>query len=306
MRLLSLEEIVELFRRRILPHTDEVNALPKAGYSSMYGLLLCHRLTSISASYAVLSYRSRGRGIGTLLELRAPGVYLMRHKYLFGVVMWAMTIATAAAAISTAEIKRLESASAVIRAMREQPDNGIPEKLWSRADCVVVIPDLKKAAFGIGGEYGRGVMSCKNGDRWSAPVFMQLAKGSWGLQIGAAEMDLVLLVMNREGANKMLTNKVSLGADASIAAGPVGRAAAAATDAQLSAQILSYSRTRGVFAGIDLSGGILGPDGDSNTDVFGPNVEAKTIALGDVKAPREAEPFLRELTTGAVGTSGKR
>jgi lipid-binding SYLF domain-containing protein len=104
----------------------------------------------------------------------------------------------------------------------------------------------------------------------------------------------------------MLNNKVSLGADASIAAGPVGRAAAAATDAQLSAQILSYSRTRGVFAGIDLSGGILGADKDANTDVFGPNVEAQTIVLGDVKAPREAEPFLRELTTGVVGTSGQR
>jgi lipid-binding SYLF domain-containing protein len=230
----------------------------------------------------------------------------MRHKYLFVAVIWAMGVATAAAAISTAEIKRLENAATVIRAMRDQTDNGVPEKLWSRAACVVVIPDLKKAAFGIGGEYGRGVMSCKNGERWSAPVFMQLAKGSWGLQIGAAEMDLVLLVMNREGADKLLNNKVSLGADASVAAGPVGRAAAAATDAQLSAQILSYSRTRGVFAGIDLSGGILGADKDANTDVFGANAEAKTIALGDVKAPPEAEPFLRELAVGAVGTSGRK
>jgi len=250
--------------------------------------------------------RSRRREIGTLLEISSPGVYLMRHKYLFVAVIWATAVAAAAAAISTAEIKRLDSAAAVVRAMREQPDNGIPEKLWSPTACVVVLPDLKKAAFGIGGEYGRGVMSCRNGDHWSAPVFMQLAKGSWGLQIGAAEMDLVLLVMNREGADKMLNNKVSLGADASIAAGPVGRAAAAATDAQLSAQILSYSRTRGVFAGIDLSGGILGADKDANTDVFGPNVEAQTIVLGDVKAPREAEPFLRELTTGVVGTSGQR
>ena len=230
----------------------------------------------------------------------------MRHKYLFVAVGWMMAIGTAAAAISTAEIKRLQNAAAVVRDMRDQPDKGIPATLWQRAACVVVVPDLKKAAFGVGGEYGRGVMTCKSGERWSAPVFMQLAKGSWGLQIGAAEMDLVLLVMNRDGAEKLLTNKVSLGADASVAAGPVGRAAAAATDAQLSAQILSYSRTRGVFAGIDLSGGVLGPDKDSDTDVYGPDVDAKAIAFGNVKAPPETQAFLKELSIGTVGTSGKR
>src|SRR5437762_1734484 len=150
----------------------------------------------------------------------------MQQKYLFVAAVWAIAVGTAAASISTAEVKRLENATAVLRDMRDQPDKGIPEKLWERAACVVVIPDLKKAAFGIGGEYGRGVMSCRTGERWNAPVFMQLAKGSWGLQIGAAEMDLVLLVMNRNGAEKLLQDKVSLGADASIAAGPVGRAAA--------------------------------------------------------------------------------
>jgi len=123
----------------------------------------------------------------------------MRHKYVFVAAVWFIAIGTAAASISTAEIKRLQSAGAVVRDIRDQPDNGIPAKLWDGAACVVVLPDLKKAAFGIGGEYGRGVMSCKAGEHWSAPVFMQLAKGSWGLQIGAAEMDLVLLVMNRDG-----------------------------------------------------------------------------------------------------------
>jgi len=148
-------------------------------------------------------------------------------------------------------------------------------------------------------------MSCKTGDRWKAPVFMELAKGSWGLQIGAEEMDLVLLIMNREGAEKMLKNKVSLGADASVAAGPVGRAAAAATDAQMSAQVLSYSRTRGVFAGMDLSGGVLGPDKDANTDVYGANADAHAIAFGDVTTPPEAQSLLKQLAIGAVGTSGK-
>ena len=229
----------------------------------------------------------------------------MRHKYVFVAGVWLLAIGTAAASISTAEAKRLQNAAAVVADVRDQPDNGIPAKLWDRAACVVVLPDLKKAAFGIGGEYGRGVMSCKSGERWSAPVFMQLAKGSWGLQIGAAEMDLVLLIMNRDGATKLLKNKVSLGADASVAAGPVGRAAAAATDAQLSAQILSYSRTRGVFAGIDLSGGVLGPDKDANSDAYGATAEASTIAFGHVTAPPEAQAFLKQLTVGAVGTSGK-
>jgi len=229
----------------------------------------------------------------------------MRHKYVVVAAGWLLAAGTAAAAISTAEIKRLQSAATVIGEMRNQPDKGIPEKLWARAECVAIIPDLKKAAFGIGGEYGRGVMSCKTGEHWKAPVFMQLAKGSWGLQIGAAEMDLVLLIMNRDGAEKLLKDKVSFGADASVAAGPVGRAAAAATDAQLSAQILSYSRTHGVFAGIDLSGGVLGPDKDANTDAYGANGDAHAIAFGEVTPPSEAQPLLKQLNSGAVGTSGK-
>jgi lipid-binding SYLF domain-containing protein len=229
----------------------------------------------------------------------------MQHKYLFVAAAWLLGIGTATAAISTAEAKRLQNAASVVAALRNAPDNGIPDKLWSRAACVVVVPDLKKGALGIGGEYGRGVMTCRNGDGWSAPVFMQLAKGSWGLQIGAAEMDLVLLVMNRDGGEKLLKDKISLGADASVAAGPVGRAAEAATDAQLSAQILSYSRSRGVFAGIDISGGVLGPDKDSNNDVYGATAEPQQIAFGDVSAPPEAQALLKELGRQPVGTSGK-
>lgn len=229
----------------------------------------------------------------------------MRHNYLFAAVAWLMSIGTASAAISTAEVKRLQNAAAVVRDMRNQPDKGIPEKLWQRAACVVVIPDLKKAAFGIGGEFGRGVMSCRNGQRWSAPAFMQLAKGSWGFQIGAAEVDVVLLVMNRDGAEKLLKDKVSLGADASVAAGPVGRAAAAATDVQLSAEILSYSRARGVFAGVDISGGVLGPDKDSNTDAYRPDVDPKQIAFGHVPSPAQARPLVKELSRQTVGTSGR-
>ncbi len=229
----------------------------------------------------------------------------MRQKYVLGATVWLMVLATAIATISAAELKRLEKSVDVVRAMRDQPDKAIPDKLWQRAACVAIIPDVKKAALGVGGEYGKGVMSCRNGHVWGAPVFMQLAKGSWGLQIGATEMDVVLLVMNREGAEKLLKNQVSLGADASAAAGPVGRAATAGTDAQMTAEILSYSRSKGIFAGIDISGGMLGPDKDANADVYGATRDAKEIAFGSVKVPPEAQPLVKELNRQAVGTSGK-
>src|SRR5947209_7105926 len=173
--------------------------------------------------------------------------------------MLCLVASSAFATLSKDEIKRLNDAGTILSELRNSPDKAIPEELWSKAQCVVVIPSMKKAAFIVGGEYGSGVMSCRTND-WSTPVFMQLAKGSWGLQIGAEEVDLVLLVMNRRGVDKLLEDKVSLGADASVAAGPLGRSAAAATDAQLKAEMLSYSRSSGVFAGIDLSGGVLRPD----------------------------------------------
>jgi SH3 domain-containing YSC84-like protein 1 len=229
----------------------------------------------------------------------------MQSKCLVGAAACLIVVGTAATAVSADETSRLQNAAEVVRAVRDQPDKGIPDKLWQRAACVVVIPNLKKAALGIGGEYGKGVMSCRKAGGWSAPAFMQLAKGSWGAQIGATEQDIVLLIMNKEGAEKLLKNKVSLGADASAAAGPVGRAASAATDAQLSAEILSYSRSRGLFAGIDISGGTLGPDKDANADVYRPNVDAAAIAFGDVPPPSNAQALMTELNRQAVGTSGR-
>ena len=222
-------------------------------------------------------------------------------------LLWALGAATALAAISTAEVNRLRESSTVIRELRDMSDKGIPDDLWSRAECVVVIPNMKKAAFGIGGEYGRGVMSCREASTWSAPLFMTLAKGTWGLQIGAEQVDLVLLVMNRRGADKMLQDNISLGADASVAAGPVGRTGTASTDAQFSAEILSYSRAQGVFAGIDLSGGVLKPDKDANTDVYGPSHVSRDIVMGhDISAPAAAGDFLRSLASEARATTGKK
>ncbi|HYM22448.1 MAG TPA: lipid-binding SYLF domain-containing protein [Vicinamibacterales bacterium] len=230
----------------------------------------------------------------------------MKTKALFVVATFVLgSAALVRADVSTGEASRLREASTVIRELRDLPDKGIPDDLWAKAQCVVVIPSMKKAALGLGGEYGRGVMSCRRGADWSAPIFMTLAKGSWGLQIGFAETDLVMLVMNERGVDKLLSNKVSLGADASVAAGPVGRTGAAATDAQFSAEILSYSRARGVFAGIDLSGGVLRPDDDANADVYGKNFNPKSINSGAaVPVPTEARAFVQSLSVAA--TTGKK
>jgi len=204
--------------------------------------------------------------------------------------------APAHADLSSAEARRISEAATVLREIHAVPDKDIPADLWDKAECVIVVPGLKKAAFVIGGEYGKGLMSCRHNGDWSAPIFMQLEKGSWGIQIGAQSIDLVLLVMNASGMEKMLRNKVSLGAEASVAAGPVGRDARAATDMNLKAEILSYSRTQGLFAGINLSGGIVKADVEDNADLYGAITSARAVVMGtDVKPPAVTEPFIKAL-----------
>jgi len=216
--------------------------------------------------------------------------------------------ATAFGQLKQSDIEKLNEATGVLGELRNTAEGGIPDSLFSKAHCVVVIPDLKKAGFILGGEHGSGVMSCRRGNTWSPPVFMDLTKGSAGLQIGVQSTDLVLLVMNQSGADKLLRNKVTLGGDASVAAGPVGRAASAGTDAQLSAEMLSYSRTKGLFAGVDLSGGSLNPDHSKNERAYGPNASARDIALGTarVKVSAEAQAFINALGRDTRGTSGKK
>jgi len=201
-----------------------------------------------------------------------------------------------AADLSTREANRIREAATVLKEIHGVPDRDIPQELWERAECVIVVPGLKKAAFVIGGEYGKGLMSCRHTGEWSAPIFMQIGKGSWGLQIGAQSIDLVLLVMNANGMEKMLRNKVSLGVEASIAAGPVGRDARAATDAQMKAEILAYSRTQGLFAGINLSGGVVRADADDNADLYGRQIAPKDVVMrGTINAPAVAAPFMAAL-----------
>jgi lipid-binding SYLF domain-containing protein len=203
---------------------------------------------------------------------------------------------TITADVSTSQRKRIEEAAAVLKEIHAAPDKDIPQELWTKASCVIVVPGLKKAAFVLGGEYGKGLMSCRRNGGWSAPIFMQVGKGSWGFQIGAQSIDLVLLVMNERGTQKMLRNKVTLGAEASVAAGPVGRDARAATDAQMKAEILSYSRAQGLFAGINISGGVVKSVEEDNEDLYGPGVAPRDVVLGtSITAPASTEPFMAAL-----------
>jgi SH3 domain-containing YSC84-like protein 1 len=222
------------------------------------------------------------------------------QKLIVAATVLLTTAVSAGAAIRPGEAQRLAASARTIQQLRGE----IPDDVWTRARCVIALPELKKAAFIIGGEYGKGVMSCRAGEKWSAPVFMQLAKGSWGFQAGVEQADLVVLVMNEKGVQKLLENKVTLGADASLAAGPIGRRAGAGTDAALAAEMLAYSRSKGLFAGIDVSGGVLRPDDDVNVGVFGAGATPRTIlANSEISAPTEAAPFLRALSAAGAGGS---
>jgi SH3 domain-containing YSC84-like protein 1 len=217
-------------------------------------------------------------------------------RVLAGAVAVVMTASVLSADISKRESDRIAEAATVLNEIHTVPDKDIPKELWERAQCVIVVPGLKKAAFVIGGEYGKGLMSCRHSGAWTAPIFMEIGKGSWGLQIGAQSIDLVLLVMNANGMSKMLRNKVSLGVEASVAAGPVGRDARAATDAQMKAEILSYSRTQGLFAGINLSGGVVKADADDNADLYGTTIAPRDVVMqGSAKPPAVTEPFMAAL-----------
>ena len=184
------------------------------------------------------------------------------------------------------EQKRLEECGVVMQEVLNVPDN-IPQELLEKAECVIVIPSVKKLAFGVGASYGRGAMVCRTGEKfrgpWGAPAMYALEGGSVGFQIGGEATDLILLVMNDRGMESILSSKVKLGADASVAAGPKGRDASANTDAWMRAEILSYSRSRGLFAGISLEGSSLRPDDDASADVYGHPIKAKDIVRGTTK-----------------------
>jgi lipid-binding SYLF domain-containing protein len=205
----------------------------------------------------------------------------------------------ASAADQTKDDDRLRNCGTVLKEIIDVPDN-IPQNLLDKADCVVVFPSVLKAAFIVGGSYGRGAMSCRKGEDfrgpWGAPTMMALEGGSFGFQLGGQATDFVLLVMNESGARGILASKVKLGADASVAAGPVGRDASADTDATLRAEILSYSRARGLFAGVSLEGSTIRPDNGDNRRVYGKKIPAGEIVLsGKVPVPPAAQQLISTL-----------
>jgi SH3 domain-containing YSC84-like protein 1 len=194
---------------------------------------------------------------------------------------------------------QLEKATNVVNEIMGTPDNGIPSELLNRAVCVGIVPSQLKFALGIGGSYGRGILVCRKGGNgaWAAPSMFTLGAGSVGFQIGGKATDVVFIVMNPEGAKKLVQDSVKLGAEASVAAGPVGRSAEGATDVQLHAEILSYSRTRGLFAGVSLDGAVVKQDRDDNAQLYGRRISARDILIaGAVAPPAAAAPLDRALT----------
>jgi SH3 domain-containing YSC84-like protein 1 len=194
---------------------------------------------------------------------------------------------------------RIEAAGTVLNEIQAAPDQRIPEEILGSAECVAVVPSLLNGGFVFGGRYGRGVASCRTEKGWSAPAFFMIGGGSFGLQIGGQATDVVMLIMNKGGMDHLLSSKFKLGGDASAAAGPVGRHAAADTDWKMRAQVLTYSRSRGLFAGLELNGAVIKQDKDSTREFYGRMVPFKTSLKGDVEAPKAAYPFLSTLAKWA-------
>jgi lipid-binding SYLF domain-containing protein len=175
-------------------------------------------------------------------------------------------------------------------------DRAIPVDLLRKAQCVAIVPGLKKGAFVVGAKFGRGFVSCRTASGWSAPAGIRMEGGSVGFQIGGTEIDVILAIMNKRGVERLLSNKFTLGADASVAAGPLGRTAAAQTDAAMTAEILSWSRSRGVFAGVALEGATLRGDDDANLDLYGKRLEMRAIVTGSTPVPPAAQPLISRLS----------
>jgi len=187
--------------------------------------------------------------------------------------------------------QRIDAASAVLHELMATPDKGIPDEIAEHATCVAVVPGFKKGAFIVGGQYGQGVVSCRTGHGWSAPAFIQLTGASFGLQAGGQSTDLVLVAMSHNAMQRLLTDKVKLGGDIAVAAGPVGRNAQASTTELANASFLTYSRNKGIFAGVDLTGDVVNQNHEDTEAYYGRSVTHQAILSGDVAAPTSAAPF---------------
>lgn len=232
----------------------------------------------------------------------------MRRESL-AVMACVILAAAAASRAASKQEERLEDARQVLQQIMDTPDKGVPQDLLARAACVGIIPSVKKLAIGFGGQHGAGFVLCRKNrgtGAWGAPSGFSMSGGSFGLQLGASATDYVLLFMNQDGVEKLLQDKFTLGADAAVAAGPVGRNASAATDAQMTAKVLSYSRSKGLFGGVALNGAVLRPSGDDNEALYGKKVPARQLLLeGTIAPPRSAQPLLQLLTKYSAGQTKK-
>jgi SH3 domain-containing YSC84-like protein 1 len=237
------------------------------------------------------------------VQLKEDAMIQEKTSYRFSKA--ALTLLTAAlcsislqARAADSEDERITSAGQVFRELINSPE-GIPKSVLNKADCIIVLPSVKKGGFIVGAQYGKGIMSCRSGEnftgKWSAPIMMHSSGGSFGLQAGGQATDFVVLVMNDEGARSVMKGRAKLGADASVAAGPVGRDAEASTTATMQAQMLSYSRSKGVFGGLSLNGTSLGPDDSDNEKLYGKKVSGTEIYSGSVEAPASASILLAQL-----------
>jgi lipid-binding SYLF domain-containing protein len=229
----------------------------------------------------------------------------MKKILMLSFVMSLATFCRAADSPMEATTDRLQMAGQVLNQIMSAPDKGIPEEVLDHAKCIAVVPHMVKGGFIFGAEGGRGVATCRTPNGWSAPAFFAITGGSWGLQIGVEGVDLVMIIQNDRGMQRLLSSKFQLGADASVAAGPVGRHASADTDWKMNAEVLTYSRAKGVFAGLDLSGAAIRRDDDSMKTVYGDEVGTHAVLAGNVPPPPSAQPFLDAVSGAKAEARGR-
>ncbi len=227
-------------------------------------------------------------------------------KLAFSIVVFGLCCSLTWAEQSKEEVsERFNTASDVLQKVINAPDKGVPEEVLEGAKCVAVVPHLVKAAFIFGGSRGRGVATCRTTQGWSAPALFTITGGSWGAQIGAQSTDLVMMIMNDQGAKHLMENKFKIGAEASAAAGPVGRHATAGTDWKAETEILSYSRNHGAFVGVSLDGSWVEKDGDATRALYGHDVEFRAALSGEIPVPSEAMAFVKEVSRAKVEANNK-
>jgi lipid-binding SYLF domain-containing protein len=229
----------------------------------------------------------------------------MKRAVLLPLLLLTISIPSLAQGDRAKVLSRVQDSGEILNEIMSAPDAGIPDNVIGSADCVAVVPSYLKGAFVVGASYGKGVATCRTKNGWSAPAFFRLEGGSFGFQIGGQAVDLIMLIMNERGMRDLLSSKFKLGANASVAAGPVGRHADASTDWKMRAEVLTYSRARGVFAGISLDGAVIKQDRDDTRAFYGRMVPYRSLLTGLTPVPADAEPFLKPLSQYAPAAAQK-